>query len=61
MQDERSQVQTQYEMALQQKKEIEGHIEEVIKNNEGAEARDMKSLQEKEENEAMVQKIESVV
>jgi DNA repair exonuclease SbcCD ATPase subunit len=59
--DERAQVQAQYDMALQQKKEIEGRIEEVMKNNEGDEERAMKSLQEKDEVEAMVQKTQEVV
>jgi chromosome segregation ATPase len=59
--DERAQVQAQYDMALQQKKEIEGRIEEVMKNKEGAEERAMKALQEKEEVEAMVQKTQAIV
>jgi hypothetical protein len=41
-------------MALHQKKDIEGRIEEFFKSNEGAEERAMKSLQEKEEVEEMV-------
>jgi hypothetical protein len=41
-------------MALQQKKEIKDRIKELLKNNEGAEERDMKALQEKDEAEAMV-------
>jgi hypothetical protein len=61
LRDESAQVQAQYEIALQQKKDIEGHIEEVLKNNEGVEARALKALQEKEEAEAMVQKTQAIV
>jgi hypothetical protein len=35
LRDERSQVQQQYDMAHQQKKEIEGRIQEFMKNKEG--------------------------
>jgi hypothetical protein len=42
--DERAQVKEQYAMEFQQKKEIKGRIEEVIKNNYGVEERDMKVL-----------------
>jgi len=48
-------------MALQQKKEIEGRIEEVVKSNEGLKERAMKELHEKDEVEAMVQKRQVVV
>jgi hypothetical protein len=59
--DERSQEQAQYDMSLQQKKEIEGQIEEVLKNNEGDEERATKSLQEKDKAKSMVQKTQTVV
>jgi hypothetical protein len=43
LRDESAQVQTQYDMTLQQKKELEGRMEEIMKTKEGAEERETKN------------------
>jgi hypothetical protein len=47
LRDESAQVKAQYEISLQQKKDIEGRIEEVLKNNEGVEARALKDYRKR--------------
>jgi hypothetical protein len=54
-------LQQQYDIALQQKKEVEGRVEEVMKDKNEAKERVNKSLKEKDEDESIVQKTQAVV
>jgi hypothetical protein len=50
LRDESAQIQTvQYDMTLQQKKELEGRMEEIMKTQESTEEREMKSQKEKDD------------
>jgi molecular chaperone DnaK (HSP70) len=48
-------------MTLQQKREVEGRVEEVLKNKDEAEERAKKSLKEKDEVESIAQKTQATV
>jgi hypothetical protein len=59
--DERVQLQEQYDIVLQQKKEFEGWVEEVLKDKNEAKERVRKSLKEKDEAETISKKTQAVV
>lgn len=59
--DERAQLQQQYNVAIQQKKEIEGRVEEIMKDKNKADKMASKDFKEKDEAKILAQKTQAIV